>query len=68
MTPIQRQILRFITESTLDNGYPPTVREIAAAVGRAPSSVHAYLAELLDTGAISRGPGPRTIVVHEEAP
>ena len=50
MRPIsekQKQILTFIRDYTAEQGYPPSVREIAAAVGlRSPSSVHAHLKHL----------------------
>lgn len=50
MRPIsekQKQILQFIQEYTASEGYPPAVREIAAAVGlRSPSSVHAHVKHL----------------------
>ena len=54
MRPIsekQRSILEFIEAYTDDNGYPPSVREIGAAVGlRSPSSVHAHLKHLRELG------------------
>ncbi len=52
----QSQILRFIEEWVRERGYPPTVREIAAAVGlSSPSSVHNHLAALEAKGLIRRG-------------
>ena len=54
MRPIsekQKQILQFIQEYTASEGYPPAVREIAAAVGlRSPSSVHAHVKHLRELG------------------
>jgi repressor LexA len=56
----QLQILRFIEESVRKNGYPPTVREIAAAVGLcSPASVHGHLAALEAKGYIRRGTAKR---------
>jgi repressor LexA len=40
LTPRQQRILEFIRDTVKRRGYPPTVREIGAAVGLvAPSSV-----------------------------
>ena len=51
----QRQIYDYIVEATARQGYPPSVREIAEAVGlRSPSTVHGYLKRLQDEGLISK--------------
>lgn len=51
----QRSILEFIESYTDDNGYPPSVREIGAAVGlRSPSSVHAHLKHLREMGYLEK--------------
>lgn len=59
MRPIsdkQKQILAFIRDYTQEQGYPPSVREIAAAVGlRSPSSVHAHLKHLRELGYLEKG-------------
>lgn len=53
----QQQILNFIEEHTLEKGYPPTVREICAAVGlNSPSTVHGYLSRLEKAGQIVKDP------------
>ncbi len=53
----QQQILNFIEEHTLEKGYPPTVREICAAVGlNSPSTVHGYLSRLEKAGHIVKDP------------
>lgn len=61
MRPIsekQKQILRFIQEYTASEGYPPAVREIAAAVGlRSPSSVHAHVKHLRELGYLEQSEG-----------
>ncbi len=58
MRPIsekQRQILAFIREYTAQQGYPPSVREIGAAVGlSSPSSVHAHLKKLRELGYLDK--------------
>jgi repressor LexA len=61
----RRRIVRFVREFTKQEGYPPTLREIGAAVDLAPSSVHYHLSVLQGGGQITRGAGrPRTAVVR----
>jgi len=49
----QMEIYRFITEFSQESGYPPSVREICAAVGlRSPSTVHSHLKALQQAGMI----------------
>ena len=51
----QQQIYDFICSEVKDKGYPPSVREIAQAVGlRSPSTVHVHLQVLEDKGYIKR--------------
>lgn len=51
----QLKILNFIKAFTREKGYPPTVREIGAAVGlRSPSTVHAHLNKLRDLGLLQK--------------
>ncbi|TMN23651.1 transcriptional repressor LexA [Lentibacillus cibarius] len=61
----QEAILDFIKERVSEKGYPPSVREIAEAVGLASSStVHGHLARLESKGYIRRDPTkPRAIEV-----
>ena len=66
----QVQIYEYIKEYAADHGYPPSVREIGAAVGLAsPSTVHMHLKVLEDEGLIRRdSKKPRAIeVVSGEA-
>ena len=65
LTDRQREILDFIEAETNERGYPPSVREIGAAVGlTSPSTVHAHLATLQRYGFIRRDPTkPRAIEV-----
>lgn len=68
MRPIsekQKQILQFIQEYTASEGYPPAVREIAAAVGlRSPSSVHAHVKHLRELGYLEQCAGKtRTVKI-----
>ncbi|HVL80018.1 MAG TPA: transcriptional repressor LexA [Actinomycetota bacterium] len=64
--PRQRKILDFILGAIEERGYPPSVREIAEAVGLAsPSTVHAHLEALQRKGYLRRDPTkPRAIAVH----
>ena len=68
LTPRQQQVLEFIRESIRANGYPPTVREIGAALHLAsPSTVHAHLANLEGLGLIKRDPTkPRALDVVQD--
>ncbi|MFU0791046.1 transcriptional repressor LexA [Cerasibacillus sp. JNUCC 74] len=61
----QQMILDYIKEEVMNKGYPPSVREIAKAVGLASSStVHGHLARLEDKGYIRRDPTkPRAIEI-----
>ncbi len=61
----QQKILDFIKAEIEDKGYPPSVREICAAVGlRSTSTVHAHLNHLEAQGLIRRDPTkPRALEV-----
>ncbi|MGM9926625.1 MAG: transcriptional repressor LexA [Bacillus sp. (in: firmicutes)] len=61
----QQEILAFIKQEVKIKGYPPTVREIASAVGLASSStVHGHLNRLERAGFIRKHPTkPRTIIL-----
>jgi repressor LexA len=53
LTPRSLQVLRVIDRAVARDGYPPTVREIGAAVGlSSPSTVHAHLSTLRRAGCI----------------
>lgn len=53
----RRAILEFIEQSIREHGYPPTVREIGAAVGlRSTSTVHFHLRALQEQGLLEREP------------
>lgn len=68
----QQLILDFIQERIKTKGYPPSVREIGAAVGlKSSSTVHAHLVQLEEKGYIRKDPSkPRAIipVTQQEAP
>ncbi len=53
----QALILKYVTERLCEGGYPPSIREIGAAVGlSSPSTVHAYLHALVDAGKLRMDP------------
>lgn len=64
----QLAIYDFIRSYTDEHGYPPSVREIGAAVGLAsPSTVHMHLKVLEERGLIKRdSKKPRTIEVMQD--
>jgi repressor LexA len=66
VTARQRQILTVIGDWVQGHGYPPTVREIAAAVGLAsPSSVAYHIGVLEQLGLLRRSRrGPRTVDIR----
>lgn len=65
LTERQQQVLDFIKEQVKEKGYPPSVREIGAAVGlRSSSTVHGHLRRLERKGYIRRDPTkPRAIEI-----
>ena len=64
----QREILEYIKDSILNQGYPPAVREICEAVHlRSTSSVHSHLETLEKNGYIRRDPTkPRAIEIIDD--
>ena len=68
ITEKQQQILSFLKQEILTRGFPPSVREICAAVGlQSTSSVHSHLAQLEKAGYIRRDPDKsRTIEILDE--
>jgi len=69
LTKRQQEIFHFIKRYCEENGYPPTVRDIGAAVGLASSStVHAHLANLERLGLLRRDPTkPRALELLDRA-
>src|ERR671924_974621 len=63
--PRQKKVLDFILSTVEERGYPPSVREIADAVGLAsPSTVHAHLEALQKKGYIRKdATKPRAIEI-----
>lgn len=53
----QQEIYEYLKKFQHDHGYPPSVREIGAAIGlRSASTVHGYLRQLEERGLIVRQP------------
>lgn len=65
----QQMILDFIKSEVSEKGYPPSVREIAVAVGLASSStVHGHLERIESKGYIRRDPTkPRAIEILDQS-
>ena len=65
----QQEILEYVSKCVLENGYPPSVREICAAVGfKSTSTVHAYLKKLTESGLLQKDPTkPRAIKILDRA-
>ena len=58
LTRKQQQIYDYILAFTSENGYPPSVREIAAAVGlKSPSTAHFHMKGLEEAGMIVKAEG-----------
>ena len=67
LTTRQRKILAVISSSVSERGYPPTMREIGAAVGLAsPASVSYQLQNLVEKGWIRRSGGKSMEVTSPE--
>jgi repressor LexA len=66
LTPRQRKVLQVIRDSVQQRGYPPSMREIAQAVGlTSSSSVSFQLSSLQKKGYLRRDAGrPRTVEVR----
>ena len=69
LTPIQEKILDYIKEETLTKGFPPSVRDICAAVNlKSTSSVFTHLGNLEKKGYIKRDPTkPRAITICDDS-
>lgn len=58
LTPKQAEIYQFILQYTKEHGYPPSVREIGAAVDlKSPSTVHFHMKKLEAEGYIRKADG-----------
>ncbi len=56
LNPQEKRVLDYIKEQIRDTGYPPSVREICAALGfKSTSSAHQYIWRLAEKGYIDKG-------------
>lgn len=65
LTPIRRAILAYIAAHQKERNFPPTIREIGAAVGlKSPATIKNHIDVLKATGHITADPQkPRTLMV-----
>ena len=65
----QKEILEYIKDQIINRGFPPSVRDICAAVKlKSTSSVHSHLEALEKNGYIRRDPAkPRTIEIVDDS-
>lgn len=58
LTAKQQQIYDYILSFTSEHGYPPSVREIGAAIGlKSPSTVHFHIKRLEEAGVLIKAEG-----------
>ena len=69
LTPKQQQIYDYILEFHAQNGYPPSVREIGAAIGlKSPSTVHFHIKGLEEAGVLVKAEGKTRAITLAGAP
>lgn len=69
LTLKQQRIYDFIVEFTARQGYPPSVREIAEAVGlKSPSTVHFHMKALEEAGVITKSAGKTRAITPNRQP
>ena len=69
ITPKQQKIYDFIQSFTAEHAYPPSVREIGAAMGlKSPSTVHFHLKGLEEAGMIVKAEGKTRAITLPAAP
>lgn len=56
LAPVQRQTLEYLRNFISENGFCPTLKDIAKYIGvKSPSTAHFHLARLVDKGFIKKG-------------
>ncbi|MFY9269759.1 MAG: transcriptional repressor LexA [Candidatus Manganitrophaceae bacterium] len=69
LTPRQKEILDLIEQIVEEQGYPPTLREMASRLGLSGTrAVEKHLAALIKKGCLRKGPGKRALKVLPRAP
>lgn len=68
LATVQRQTLEYLRNFIAENGYAPTLKDIAKFIGvKSPSTAHFHLARLEDKGFIKRGEdGAFTLIENKE--
>ena len=68
LTKMQQKIYDYIAQAIQNQGYPPSVREIGAAVGlKSPSTVHFHLKHMEELGVLTKGAGKGRALTLTEA-
>ena len=69
LAPVQRETLGFLKNFIADNGFAPTLKEIAAHIGvKSASTAHFHLERLQDKGYINRGQDSSIELVNPKIP
>ena len=69
LTHKQQEVYDYILSFTNEYGYPPSVREIGAALGlKSPSTVHFHLKHLEEAGVIAKGAGKGRAIALTDSP
>ena len=69
LTPMQEKIYNYLRAYIRENGYPPAVREIGAAMGlKSPSTVHFHLKKMEEAGLIAINTGKGRAITLLERP
>ena len=69
LTKMQQKIYEYIAACIREQGYPPSVREIGAAMGlKSPSTVHFHLKGLEEAGMIIKAEGKTRAITLPAAP
>lgn len=69
LTRMQQRIYDYLVDAIRTQGYPPTVREIGAAVGlKSPSTVHFHIKHLEEAGLIEKNAGKGRAIALTDAP
>lgn len=59
LTRFQLPVYNYIVDRTIENGVPPTMREVAHAMNVSPTNIHHHVHKIMDTGLLVREPNRR---------
>ena len=55
ITKRQKEVLNYVKKYVVDHGFPPSTREIGAALGlSSPATVHTHLEKLIEAGYLKK--------------